>query len=97
MEWDVAEVIYRAEIPLEDRHRISTLESSGDLKAFYVATMYKDWQSRKGDKVEFEILAHKEGTVSHLSLPSVESPIQVVFGSPIFVAQTSDPIPRVGR
>lgn len=97
MEWDVAEVIYKAEIPLEDRQRISTPESGGDLKAFYVATMYKDWQSRKGDKVEFEILARKEGAAFHLSPPSVESPMQVIFGSPIFVAQTSDPIPQVGR
>jgi hypothetical protein len=55
--------------------------------------MYDGWQGRKGKKMEFEVLAQKEGPLLHASPQMGESPRQVLFGSPIFVALTSDPAP----
>jgi hypothetical protein len=90
MEPDVAEVIYRAEVGPGQQEEISPAAPGVDTRAVHAAKMYENWRSWKGRKMEYEVLARKEGALLHVAPPYVESPWQVLFGSPIFVAQTSE-------
>ena len=86
MEPDVATLIYASEasppgLPPEE----PPLARGEDIRARHVAGMYKNWKSR-GEKMEFEVLARKE-LVSPVSAPYTESPMNVLIGSPVFIAQ----------
>jgi hypothetical protein len=89
MEPDVAEVIYRAEARRRRKEEISPTAPAQDLRAIHVAGMLKNWEGCKGNKMEFEVLARKEGPLLQVS-SHVEPPRQVLFGSPVFVAQASE-------
>jgi hypothetical protein len=53
----------------------------------HVLGMYQNWRGIGGSKMEFEVLARQDGR-SSVSAPYLESPKEVLIGSPIFVAQT---------
>ena len=82
VEPDVATVLYEASGAPE----IEALTEKDDIRAIHVAGLYGNWKFWKGRKLEFEVLARKElrSTVSQF----VESPTDVVIGSPVFVALT---------
>ena len=87
MEPDVATLIYTAsegvsQVPTES----PTAAPEEDIRAIHVAALYENWQFWKGKKMKFEILARRE-LLSSVSPPNVESPKNVLIGSPIFVAQ----------
>lgn len=87
MEPDVATLIYTAsETPSQGSTESLTAEPGEDIRANHVAGLYKNWQFWRGRKMEFEILARRE-LLSPVSPPYVESPKNVLIGSPIFVAQ----------
>ena len=86
MEPDVASLIYASEarpagLPSEE----PPLARGEDIRARHVASMSKNWKSRP-EKMEFEVLAHKE-LISPVSAPYTESPMNVLIGSPVFIAQ----------
>ena len=87
MEPDLAITLYAAEANLAGAGTESlTADRDEDLRAGYAGRMYTDW-NRKGKKMEFEVLARIE-LRSETSPPFVESPKNVLIGSPVFVAQT---------
>jgi hypothetical protein len=90
MEPDVADVIYRAELAPAEQEEITPAGPGQDIRAIHLAKMYESWRSWKGKKMEFEVLAVKEGPLLHASPPHTEAQWQVLFGSPIFVALPSE-------
>ena len=84
MEPDVAMLIHEAEAP-GALDKPPTIEPGEDIRAYYVAQLYKSWREKKVGKMEFEVLAREElrSSVS----PHVMSPSNVLIGSPVFVAQ----------
>jgi hypothetical protein len=89
MEPDVADLIYQSETassraPMES----PPLVPVDDIRADNVALLYAQWRFVKGSKMEFEVLARREleSTVSAHVMASQE---RVLFGSPVFVAQTN--------
>lgn len=87
MEPEVATVLYASEAALPGaRTQSLTAAPDEDLRAGYAAKMYRDW-NWQGNKMEFEVLARIE-LRSRTSPPFVESPKNVLVGTPVFVAQT---------
>lgn len=89
MEPDVADLIYEAEVSSTQ----TLLESQpqapvDDIRADHVALLYNKWRFIKGEKMEFEVLARRE-LESSVSSHVLESQKNVLFGSPVFVAQTN--------
>lgn len=87
LEPDVAERIYQTE--MEREHLSKAPEGSSENKAIHLAGMYHSWMNRKGNKAVFEVLAAREGPLTTVSPGFLDSPMQVLFGSPIFVALAS--------
>jgi hypothetical protein len=88
MEPDVATLIYTAEAGSSEAPiNAPTAATDQDLWATPVALIHSNWQFQKGKKMVFEVLARREG-MSRVSGPPLESPKDVLIGSPIFVAQT---------
>jgi hypothetical protein len=88
MEPDVASVIYT-----ESQHGSPRASPEGPTAgpgeedwAIHVAGLYTNWQFNQGTKMEFEVLARQERR-SRVSTPYLESPRDILIGSPIFVAQ----------
>ena len=84
MEPEVGTVLYAS--MFEARTENLTAAPDEDVRAGYAAKMYSDWNWR-GNKMEFEVFARIE-LRSRASPPFVESPKNVLVGSPVFVAQT---------
>jgi hypothetical protein len=84
VEPDVATVLYESSGASTE---IEALTGNDDIRAIHVAGLYHNWKFWKGKKLEFEVLARKE-LRSSVSPPSIESPTDVLIGSPVFVALT---------
>jgi hypothetical protein len=82
MEGDVATLIYEAMEPGGDPVAATVGE---DIRAVHVAGVYQNWKG-KGATAAFEVLARKELT-SRVSPGFLASPMDVLIGSPLFVAQ----------
>jgi Family of unknown function (DUF7019) len=88
LEPDVATVVHTA-------FMTESADTSGESPAtaliegwdVHVVGMYQNWRGMSGSKMEFEVLARQDGR-SSVSAPYLESPKEVLIGSPIFVAQT---------
>lgn len=87
MEPEVATLLYGASQVSPDSTPTEVVMGPGttDRWPIYLAGMYTNWQFWKGRKSVFEVLARQEGR-SHVSGPPLESPRNVLIGSPIFVA-----------
>jgi hypothetical protein len=88
MEPDVAALIYKAEAAASDRPSIELPPPAPDedIRAVYVAKIFRNWKHSKSAKMEYEVLARRE-LESSVSPPTVEAPTNVLVGTPIFVAQ----------
>jgi hypothetical protein len=87
MEPEVATELYASEAALAGMPTESlTAGPDEDPRAGYSAKLYRDWNWR-GNKMEYEVLARIELRSSDPWPPSVESPKNVLVGSPLFVAQ----------
>ena len=87
MEPDVAAVIHTASMTDSlDESKATPSAAATEDWAIHVAGIHRNWEGRKGNKMEFEVLARQEGR-SRVSAPFAESPRDVLIGSPIFVAQ----------
>jgi hypothetical protein len=88
MEPDVAAVIHTASVtgPSDASMEPPSAPPTEDW-AIHVAGIHRNWEGRKGSKMEFEVLARQEG-LSSVSAPFADPPRSVMIGSPIFVAQT---------
>jgi len=64
METDLAGALIGSELPAERRARIPSV--GGDARAIYMVEIYKEWQGSKINKMEFEVLARKEGDLMHV-------------------------------
>lgn len=87
MEPDVAAVIHASEAGSLDASVESSAVESASGWPTHVAGIYVSWERRKANKLEFEVLAVKEGQ-STVAEPFWEAPRHVLIGSPIFVAFT---------
>jgi hypothetical protein len=85
MEPDVAKEIYTD--PDIEALEVSTPEAARNLWATHVAAMSKNWRFWNGNMMEFEVLAVKHKFIQGYSAPPLESPRDILIGSPIFVAQ----------
>ncbi|MFI1363922.1 DUF7019 family protein [Streptomyces griseochromogenes] len=87
MEPDVAELIHAADG--DDSTPVPAgipPTAQGDSWAIHVAGMYLNWQHSQRSNMEFEVLARREA-YSRVTAPFLDSPKDVLIGSPIFVAQ----------
>jgi hypothetical protein len=88
MEPDVAEFIYQTEVGSSRAEMESPPQAPvDDIRADHVALLYENWRFTRGSKMAFEVLARTE-LESSVSSPVAESQ-DVLFGSPVFVAQTN--------
>jgi uncharacterized protein DUF7019 len=87
MEPDVAKLIHTASAA-GSSITMPAAAPGEDIWASYVAGMYSNWSFWEGRKAVYEVLARKEAPLSRVSPPTVEVSKEVLFGSPIFVAQT---------
>jgi hypothetical protein len=87
MEPDIAAVIHDTELRTSDALAEDSAVIAAGTWATHVAGIYHNWDGQHADKLDFEVLAAREGK-STVSQPFWESPRQVVIGSPIFVAFT---------
>jgi hypothetical protein len=84
LEQDVAGEIYAG--PDIGIPEASTPEEARNLWATHVAGMYKNWRFFRGKQMEFEVLAVSQKFLRGFSAPPLESPRDILIGSPIFVA-----------
>lgn len=84
MEPDVATLIYESALP-EASAEIAPARPGEDIRAIHVALMHQNWEFWKGRRMEFEVLAERE-LLSPVSPPTVNAPMNVLIGSPVFVA-----------
>jgi hypothetical protein len=85
VEPDVVAVLYAA---AGASIEIETLSENDDIRAVHTAALYNNRPFWEGKTLEFEVLARRE-LRSSVSWPSlVESPTDVLIGSPVFVALT---------